>query len=630
MLQTLSITFTGSPIPFGKISFPPAAIQDIIKNIKNAISKGKSYMNELKKEFTNPLRVSIDQAAQKIRSFTDDNFQGLQNALPDLFNNTNAAVVAARADLLLMMGNAASAADQKFLGMPISDLSALGSNLYDSVNTFVNHTNEISGVGPDDKVVSLQTMYGNVITTGATVNVNSTNVATVNVQSSYPRFNIGDQVIINTQLVTITGKQYTAVAGGTVSVDTGTANLKVATASVGTMNLAAISVSSGMYINVNSEIKQVNTVNSYGDYLTVYTPFTNSTVGASLNKESKIVVNTAISTTASDLIIYNRTAFIANSLCLDNVVTGNGTAFSSFFSANDKIYYDEKEYVVQSVTDTKLYLDEPVRYIKDAPVYKIIIEYPVSQFIEGKKPEDILSAFATIDQMTTSMGSNLTQGMTTVFMNSNGQLETIDASSPSAVTKSLKNGPVLNAVGQAIQNLIDNLHGDAIRLLTNSDIVALIAQQKDAIEAVRNNLIDSVKRDIAALNAIKGLLQGLLKLFIISCSKKKAKMGDTSSDDYLSTILMPNPQRQGCTVATSDLISIFDTSDDQYNDPGLADRPYIEYQDTAPTEDTYTLPDLQITFVDEEEQNPGEGADVGIDLEPDLPVPVEDPCAKPC
>ena len=557
----------------------------------------------------------------------------MKTALPDFFANADTAVSGARDKLLQLIGNAAIASNQKFLGTPISDLSVLGDTLYDAYNSFVNHTNEISGVGPEDKAIGLQLLYGNVTISGATVNTNSTNVATINASAvSYPMINVGETIIINSQELVLVGKRYTAVSGGTVSVNTLTSNVNVISSSVSTLNLA-LSITPGMYINVNSTIKQVNTVNAYGDYLTVYTPFIYSASGNTLYKESSLVVNTAITTTANDLTIKKRTPFVANSLCLGNTITGVGTTFTTDLAANDKVYFDDKEFWVTGVTDTVITLDDQTRLLYNVPVYKVVIEYPLINMTEGNKPDDILSHFATLDQMTSSMGGNLLQDYTVKFMGSTGAYEVVPAAKPTDVVKSLDNGRTVNRITQTIQGLLDDFQGDAIRSLTNAEITQLILQKTDEVNQLKNDLIDSVKRDIAAINAVKGLLQGLLKLFVISCSKKKAKNGDSTSDDYLNLILVPNPQRQGCAAVSSDLISILDQADTEYNDPGYPDATFTPFSDDKAMlalENLAAIDDYPSVFDLSDEGTAGDPADVIVDEEPTLPPAVEDPCAKPC
>ena len=136
--------------------------------------------------------------------------------------------------------------------------------------------------------------------------------------------------------------------------DTVTDNVKVTTSDVGVLNLAnqlistsgTITLNTNMYISVNGEVRQVNTINSLGDYLTVYNPFYGSATANTLFVETSFNVNTAFATTKTDQEIKVQTSFVCNSVCLDNVITGIGTTFTSDLQANNKIFYDGREYIV--------------------------------------------------------------------------------------------------------------------------------------------------------------------------------------------------------------------------------------------------------------------------------------------
>lgn len=604
----------------------------------------------------NPIKATLDQVTAKLHDMTDNSFAGLKKALPDFFNNTNPNVVEARDRLMTLIGNAQTAADQKFLGVPVRDLAQLGDSLYDSVQAFTNHTNEISGVGPEGTGLLLEPLYGNVQIQGVTVNVDITTAATtvVPMTGDYPKINVGETIVVNSQELTVIGKNYTT-ATGTVSVNAVTANLNVVATGV---NLASY-VSANKYIKIGSEIKRVNTVNGVGDYLTVYTPFTNSYSGATLNVESSIRVNTSITANVDHGNIYIRTPFCANSLCLDTFITGNGTNFTSTVQANTKIYYDEKEYIVVSVTDTRIEVDQPVFLKNNQPIYFVIDEYMLPPMVEGNKPDDILSHFETLDQLTSAMDdqfkSDLKNLKTTVRKNT-GFYEVVPVTKPTDTVKSLENAYLVNRATMALQGVLDDFQADMISALTNADIVLLIQQKEAQIQQIKDDLVDSVKRDLAAINAIKGLLGGLLKMFIISCSKKKAKDGDGTSDEYLQLILVPNPMRQGCAATDSDLIGIFDDSFAEYCDPGLPDTTFTPVTDDEGLDALENLATEANTFDETEETETtaettgigGEditGADgtgitgvgtgydggyISIDGDPEQPAPVVDPCTQPC
>ena len=134
------------------------------------------------------------------------------------------------------------------------------------------------------------------------------------------------------------------------------------------------------------------------------------------------------------------------------------------------------------------------------------------------------------------------------------------------------------------------------------------------------------------MNAVKGLLSGLFKLFSISCGKKKKKDNNTESDEYLDLILVPNPIRQGCSAEDSDLIDIFDEIDAEFNDPNLPDNEFQVEDDTDPESDVL-LPEEEYVDPpqDELEDIPGPDADIAIDdNDPIVPPAPPDPCAQPC
>lgn len=641
MLQTIAIVFTGAPIPFGKINFPPPGLKEIITKIKDAITKGKSYLSQLAKDFVNPLKAQLDKVNAKIKEFTDNAFQGLKESLPAFFNDARTNVVAARNELMNLLGNAQSAADQKFLGMPIGELSVLGNTLYESFTAFQNHTNEISGVGRDDKTFEFQQLYGEPTFPNVTVTINngSTIVSPSLSAAAYPIVNVGQIIIVNTLPRRVIGKEFTVQPSGSVSVDTGTSNTTVVTDSLVTLNLANILLQVGgttklapnMYIKVNDEIKQVNTINALGDYLTVYSPFRNSAVSVDLYKETALNVNTALTSTVSGLSLKARTPFCANSICLDNVITGTGTSFTNYLSANDKIYYDNKEYFVISVTDTAITVDEETRELSGAVIYKVTDENPLQKLRESNGPDDILGAFSSLDQMTNSMGGNLTAGMQTRYRSANGTYVMVDAAKPKDATKSLQKNQLVSKVNQVYQDILDNFQNDAIAALTESELIQLITQTKNDVQRLKDELNDSIKQDLAVINAVKGLLAGLLKLFSISCGKKKKKDNNVESDEYLELILAPNPIRQGCLATNSDLIDILDEVDAEHNDPNLPNY-NINIPDYADPASDVLQPEDEFLdiYPPEPEDQPSIEGDIVVDDNDPIVPPEENPCAQPC
>jgi hypothetical protein len=642
LLQTIAITFTGAPIPFGKINFPPAGMQKLIDDIKNAVTKGKEF---LKKEFVNKLKAELNKVNAQIKKFTDNNFAGFKKALPDFFNDARANVVTARNELMSLVGNAQSATDQKFLGVSIGQLSILGNTLYEAHRSFENHTNELSGVAPELKTFTLQELYGTPTIFGTTVTISSVNsiVQPDLLSLSYPILNVGDTVIVNSQEKEVIGKKFTTHVvdyRGNVSIDTATANTKLTSSSLVFLNLANVLLDSGgitklapnMYITVNNEIRQINTINAKGDFLTVYTPFKYNATEVTLDKETGINVNSAFSSTLTTQQLRIKTPFVANSVCLDNVITGNATTFTSSLSANDKIFYDDDEYFVVAVTDTTITVDEPLRKTSNSIVYKVVSETPFMRFGESNGPDDIIGMFSSLDQLTGSMGGNLTKGMTTKFQAANGTYVTISAAKPLDTATSLQKGQLVSTTARIFQNILDNFQNDAIRSLQESELVALINETKNEVENQINELKNSINQDLAAMNAVKGLLSGLFKLFSISCGKKKKKDNNTESDEYLDLILVPNPIRQGCSAEDSDLIDIFDEIDAEFNDPNLPDNEFQVEDDTDPESDVL-LPEEEYVDPpqDELEDIPGPDADIAIDdNDPIVPPAPPDPCAQPC
>jgi len=649
LLQAIAITFTGAPIPFAKIGkFPPESLKKIIEDIKQAIKDGKSALSALKAEFHNALDRYVDKplknAVERLDTLTANGFAKLQTALPGLFAKTG-SVATARQALLDRIGSVtayANDANNKMMGMTLNDWSMLGNTLYDSVQTFKNHTNALSGVQTDDKYLTLDTIYGKVLVSNGTVNVASgSNVAYANLsQSTYPSINVGDTLTINTQIKVVTGLSYNSVAGGTVSVTADDYN--VTTSSVASLNLANISLGTGslklgpdMYIKVNNEIKQIESINAYGDYLTVYSTFRDNASGSTLYTEVGFTVNSNFTTSNTNALLYKTTAFCANSECLGNVIYGQGTTFTANISAGNKVYYDEQEFNVISVTDTEIVVDAPLRLLSDEMIYKVIKEEAVFRLTDTMNPDDILATFDAADTMTSAFGENYINGLTTRFMAANGETMQVDAYKPVHVTQSLQKPELMRAVSRTVQSLIDDLQDDAIRHLSDGELVSYLEQRTQEIDDMKNRLMDSVNQDIASFNAIKGLLQGLLKLFQTSCSKKKKgddpESPNTSSDDYLQLITIPNPTRQGCDATESDLITLLDDADAEYK---TVDYPTVDV-DTGTVTDTnvddFIDPNAAL-FVPERSQTGGGLGDIELDGDADgaLPAKTVDPCTQPC
>lgn len=648
-MQAIAITFTGAPIPFAKIGkFPPESIKKIVEDIKKAIEDGKSALSALKAEFHNAIDRYVDKplktAVETLDSLTANGFAKLQQALPGLFAKTG-AVATARQALLDRIGSVTQYANDpsnKMLGMTLNDWSMLGNTLYDATQTFKNHTNALSGVQTDDKYLTLDTLYGSVKVSNGTVNVASgSNIAYANLsQTTYPSINVGDTLTISAEIKVVTGLSYNSVGGGTVSVTAD--GYDVVSSSVATLNLANITLGSGalklapdMYIKVNNEIKQIESINAYGDRLTVYSAFRDNASGKTLYTEVGFTVNSNFTSSNTDMLLYKTTAFCANSECLGNIIYGQGTTFTSNVSAGDKVYYDEQEFNVVSVTNTEIEVDAPLRLLTDEMVYKIVKEEAVYRLTDPMNPDDILATFDAADTMTSAFGENYINGLTTRFMAANGETMQVDAYKPVHVTQSLQKPELTRAVSRTMQSLIDDLQDDAIRHLSDGELITYLENRTNEIDEIKNRLLDSVKQDLAAFNAIKGLLQGLLKLFQTSCSKKKKgddpENPDTSSDDYLQLITIPNPSRQGCDATESDFITLMDDADAEYK---TIDFPPVDVSvsDTTNTNvDDFTNQNDTL-FVPERSQTGGGLGDVELDGDADdgLPAKTVDPCTQPC
>jgi hypothetical protein len=679
--------FTGKPIAFSKGSFGVLGgkFADLAKKISDTVKAGKEWLNNFKKDFINPLlngtlitqykRYPADspypgeimrdengnalvekstnflsplsELNAKIDKYTENNYAGLQASLPGLFSNTDPSIVSARNSLLDRLGKVDQAASYRIGPFTIGELSEIGTaadtSFVQTMRDFHDHTNQLAGVSYDSVKFTLERLYGNVAITGATANIASSTFVSPNLRSTvYPVTNIGDLVVINSEERRVIDKGFTAAPAGTVSIyaDTVANSVIVTSASVATLNLAdclldtsgTLKVSSGVFINVNNEIRQVNSINALGDYLTVYVPFRSTATAQTFYKETTFTVNTAFSTTATDQIVNLKSEFIANSLCLDNVITGRGTSFTTNLAANNKIYYDEKEYFVISVTDTTITVDEPLRFTNNFPIFKVTGETAALNFAEdSNSPDDILTTFSLVGQLTND--KNFLDGFTTSVRRANGTYQTVNASNASDSAQSLLQAELLRKGNILLQEMINDLRGDAINKLTTSQVVAQLTGFETRISNVRNEVKDAIEQDLAVINKVKGLLKGLIKLFTTSCSKKKRKDGDGTSDDYLDLILVPNPERQGCDATESDFTDILDDIDVEFNDPQITNpNTFQPPSGEIPTNDMLNPGDQ---FIGPYPPRPtdnvtDDGLTDNLDgVDPDVKAP-EDPCAKPC
>jgi hypothetical protein len=655
--------FSCLPVPFAKnggLNFADTklgkALSDLAKSAKRGVDAFRNGLNEFVNKITGGIRDSVlgplDRATggffNDVNAFFDK-FTGpdgqirLEAALPNLFGRTGGAISNVRTQLLNTLGSVQQNSNTyKIGGFSIGELVNLteeSDSLARAMRDFQTHTDNLSGTGGAGTALEIQRLYGNVVFTGATANIASSNQVSPNLSATvYPVIELGDLIIIDNQPRIMIDKNFTAAPSGTVSVDTTTDNVKVTTTSVGTLNLAnhliatsgTIKLNTNMYISVNGEVRQVNTINSLGDYLTVYNPFYESAIANTFYVETSFNVNTAYTTTKTDQELKVQTSFVCNSVCLDNVITGVGTTFTSDLQANNKIYYDAKEYIVISVTDTTIVVDDYLRVTKNFAVYKVTDEIPYIGLDEDLvDPDGIVNAFTLPSTITGD--PNFMNGFTTRVRRANGIYQTVSAASPTDAAQSLLQDKLMEKVRENLNQMKYDLRDDAIRNLTDAEVISRINNSITRFKNIKNEIKDIIAQDKAVLNAVKSLLKGMIKLFSLACSKKKKKGGEaTDSDEYLNLILYPNPERQGCDANTSDFIIVLDDFDDEYNDPGITLPTFSSNTNITPITDFDdrnlvggTLPNQGTGIGD------GEG-NVGVDRgDPDVNVP-EDPCAKPC
>lgn len=663
--------FTGKPIPFAKLGgmFANTKLGKFLASIKKDAKRiSDAVKATFAKNFINPLREklnSFDRWAStpfndlnvELENLTANNYLGLERSLNLLFSNNASSVVNARNTLLERLGKVVefSANTNYKLGPfsigELSSFAAADDSFAATLRDMEQHTDNLSGLGGATVKFDFQRIYGNVTVQNTAVHIVSSNVVYPNLSKTiYPVVNIGDIIVVENEERVVISKKFTPTFDGTVSIDTTTNNVKVATASVSTLNLASCNLSvnggigvletgnillnSGMFISVNGEVRQINTINSLGDYLTVYLPFNNSVSNTLLLRESSFNVNTAFTFT-NERLLQVRNSFIANSLCLDNVITGVGTTFTSVLQANNKIYYDNKEYNVVAVTNTTITVDDSLRYTERFPVYKINNETPFLDLTEDMvDPDGIITAFTLPGQI---MGDNaVLNDLTVRVRRANGVYQTVSASKPVDAAQSLFQEELLRKARDILTQMKYDLRDDAIRSLSEAQLVAKIEETYTRITNIKSDIKNVIEQDMAVINQVKSLVKGMIKLFSMSCSKKKRKDEGgkaTDSDDYLDLILQPNPDRQGCDATSSDFITILDDFDKEYNDPNL-DTPNIPDIDTGiPSANNLFdgLDSISGPFPRQDEAPDG-GNIIGggiDDQNPDVEIP-EDPCAKPC
>lgn len=655
LLQLLAHTFNDFPIPFGKgAKFPPPSIQKLLEKMKKLKQDAKDFdINTfIKKEFSLPadIKAGLEQAEQAIRDVVGDPLADppkegkLAKAAPFLFSRTGDVAVA-RNKLMAKIGDINNYASEKnWLGTSLKQWSDIGNDgtLAGAFLGFKGHAQEISGVLSDDKVLRLQAIPGYPIVGYASTTVGS-NVVSINLDGpTYPVTNIGSTILVSNTEYVVVKKLYNPVnAYVTVNANStiiqssnyltyNLANIAMATGS-------ALKIKPGLSITVNGQIAGINTINALGDYMTVYRPITYANSNSQLSVENSLVSNSVIAANTSNLAIKLEVYDHGSSICLGDVIYGNSSSFGSHFAAGDRVYYDEKEYNIISVTNTDIVVDDRLRGLNGQFVYKILQEAQVERSKELNGPDDILASFSVAEQMSSGLATNFMEGMVTRYKKADGSYATIDAWKPIHVSRAVQQpgSAIVNRITGIVQSLLDELKDDLIDQLEENELVAYLEEKENEIEDLRRELKDIVEADLAAIKQVKSLLKGLLKLFKISCSKKKKgddpEDPDLSSDEYLQLILTPNPERQGCDALESDFIDIVDEADDEYNtvilpDP-RGDSPYNPGIDL----DQLTSPDPALYGLELPGTAGGE-ADVSVDQTPDslLPPDIKDPCTEPC
>ena len=483
----------------------------------------------------------------------------------------------------------------------------------------------------------LITLYSNVASIGATANIASSNVVTPNLNSTaYPRVDYGDTIVIDSQTKVVTEKVFTAHASGAVSVDVTTNNVKVTTASVGTLNLAncllsptnTLKLNTSMFITVNGDIRRIESINAAGDFLLVDLPFDYSTTGVSLFKETSFVVNTAFTTTKTNQIVYVRTPFVCNTECLDTVITGNGTSWTSQLEVGDKIIYDTKEFIIEALTDTTITVDGQFRLTKNFAVYKVNNEIEVMTLGEDIDPDEIINGFTMIETMTGD--PNFMKGVKSRVRLANGKYQSVATEVPTDAAQSLFKKELLNEAKDALKRLKYDLNDAKTRAMSESQINSAISGVIGRFNTVKNDLLATIERDKQIIKNVKNFVSALGKLFSLSCGKKKRKKGDDSSDAYLDVITVPYPVEDGCDATVGQFINILDDFDSEFNQDGFA-GPTINANTSIAATNQFDGSDVIIGPLPNQTQGTGTGeSNVGIDgRDPSVNVP-EDPCAKPC
>lgn len=655
--------FSCVPIPFVKqsgLDFANTKFGKFLSNMKDLFDKGADVVSGFfKNYFRNPivdafknfkdvvldpldkfLASPFEALNNEIDNYAANNYAGLKTSFPYLASNGVGSIQASFDALGASLGKAQNFADNYQIGpFNLGQLATLAENtsLQASLNNFRQHTDALSGV-KSTMAYDLITLYGNVASVGATANIASSNVVTPNLSATaYPRVDYGDTIIIDSQTKIVTEKIFTAHASGNVSVDITTNNVKVTTASVGTLNLAncllstsgTINLNSSMFITVNGEIRRINSINAAGDYLIVDLPFDASATGVQLYKETSFVVNTAFTTTKTDQIVYIKTPFVCNTVCLDNVITGNGTSWSSQLAVGDKIIYDTKEFFVEAVTNTTITVDSPFRLTKNFAVYKVNNEIEITPIGEDIDPDEIINGFTMIETMTGD--PNFMKGVQTKVRLANGKYTSVSTEKPTDAAQALFRKDLVEQARDSIKHMKYKLNDGVIRGLTESQVNTQIQGIIDRYTNIKNDFEAVISKDKQIIKNVKNFVTALGKLFSLACSKKKKKKGDSSSDDYLDVIVVPYAPEDGCDATTGQFINILDDFDSDFNQdgvvtPGIASNTQIAVNNNFNGSDTIVGPLPNQT----QGTDTGAQSNVGIDGRDPTVTVTEDPCAKPC
>jgi hypothetical protein len=652
--------FSCVPIPFvknGGLNFAQTGFGKFLTSMKNFFDKGADIVsNFFKQYFRNPLvdgfkqfrkevldpvqeffATPFDWFNEEFDKYGANNYAGLNERFPYIAGNTS--VQATFNALELSLGKAQNFADNYQIGpFTFGQLATIAQNasLQASIQQFRDHTDALSGV-KSKMAYDLITLYGNVASVGATANIASSNVVTPNLSSTaYPIFDYGDTIIIDTQTKVITEKVFAAHASGSVSIDISTNNVKVTTANVGTLNLmncllsssGTINLNTNMAITVNDEIRTIQSINVAGDYLLVDLPFDSSVTGATLYKETSFIVNTAFTTTKTNEIVYRRTPFVCNSECLDTVITGNGTTWTSQLEVGNKIIYDTKEFIIEEVTDTTITVNDQLTLTRNLPVYKVNNEIEVMSIGEDIDPDEIINGFSMIETMTGD--PNFMKGVKSRVRLANGKYTSVATENPTDAAQSLFRKELLVQAKDALQRMKYDLNDAKTRGMNDASLNVAINRTITNFKNTKEDIIAAIERDKQIIKNVKNFVSALGKLFSLACGKKKKKKGDSSSDDYLNIITVPYPVEDGCTANTGQFIQILDDFDSEFNQDGFV-GPTINANTSIAATNQFDGSDVIIGPLPNQTQGTGTGeSNVGIDgRDPSVTVP-EDPCSKPC